>query len=115
MRSLAGCLVSCALISLVAVAAANAEMKPLNPFAAEVAPAESAQATPPSPFGAPNAVQQSPGAFGGIFGWVLRTQQSLQRDLATGVKSLKGEHAVAGAFMLAALSFIYGVVHAVDP
>ena len=46
---------------------------------------------------------------------MLRTQQSLQRDLATGVKSLKGEHAMAGAFMLAALSFIYGVVHAVGP
>jgi ABC-type nickel/cobalt efflux system permease component RcnA len=46
---------------------------------------------------------------------VLRTQQSLQRDLATSVKSLKGEHAMAGAFMLAALSFIYGVVHAVGP
>jgi ABC-type nickel/cobalt efflux system permease component RcnA len=117
MRSLAGCagyLVSCALFLLVAISAANAEMKPLNPFAAEVAPAES-QAAPPSAFGAPNAAQQSPGAFGGIFGWVLRTQQSLQRDLATGVKSLKGEHAVAGAFMLAALSFIYGVVHAVGP
>ena len=41
------------------------------------------------------------GAFGGIFGWVLRTQQSLQRDLATGVKSLKGDHAMAGAAMLA--------------
>src|SRR5262252_9403506 len=115
MRSLAGCLVSCALISLVAIAAAKAEMKPINPFAAEVAPAESAQMTPPSAFGAPNVVQQSPGAFGGIFGWVLRTQQSLQRDLATGVKSLKGEHAVAGAVMLAALSFVYGVVHAVGP
>ena len=63
----------------------------------------------------PSAAQQSPGAFGGIFGWVLRTQQSLQRDLATGVKSLKGEHAMAGALMLAALSFIYGVVHAVGP
>src|SRR5262249_59540451 len=97
MRSLAGCLESCALISLVAIAAAKAEMKPINPFAAEVAPAESAQTTPPSAFGAHNVVQQSPGAFGGIFGWVLRTQQSLQRDLATGVKSLKGEHAVAGA------------------
>jgi ABC-type nickel/cobalt efflux system permease component RcnA len=45
----------------------------------------------------------------------LRTQQSLQRDLATGVKSLKGDHAVTGAVMLAALSFIYGVVHAVGP
>ena len=46
---------------------------------------------------------------------MLRTQQSLQRDLATGVKSLKGDHALAGAVMLAAFSFIYGVVHAVGP
>jgi ABC-type nickel/cobalt efflux system permease component RcnA len=90
-------------------------MKPLNPFAAEVAPAETAPATSPLSAFAPNATQQSPGAFSGIFGWVLRTQQSLQRDLATGVKSLKGEHAMAGAFMLAAISFIYGVVHAVGP
>jgi len=98
-----------ALMLVVLPGGAWAEMKPINPFAAENAQA------PPSAFGAPNAAQQSPGAFGGIFGWVLRTQQSLQRDLATGVKSLKGEHAVAGAFMLAALSFIYGVVHAVGP
>jgi ABC-type nickel/cobalt efflux system permease component RcnA len=115
MRSLALWLLFCALLSLAAITAANAEMKPLNPFAVEVAPAESAQAAPPSAFRAPNATQQSPGAFGGIFGSVLRTQQSLQRDLATSVKSLKGEHAMAGAFMLAALSFIYGVVHAVGP
>jgi ABC-type nickel/cobalt efflux system permease component RcnA len=46
---------------------------------------------------------------------VLRTQQSLQRELTVGVKSLKGEHAIAGAMMLALLSFIYGVVHAVGP
>jgi nickel/cobalt exporter len=45
----------------------------------------------------------------------LRTQQSLQRQLTVGVKSLKGEHAMAGAPMLALLSFIYGVVHAVGP
>jgi ABC-type nickel/cobalt efflux system permease component RcnA len=47
--------------------------------------------------------------------WVLKTQQSLQRDLATGVKSLKGDNALAGAVLLAALSFLYGVVHAVGP
>jgi ABC-type nickel/cobalt efflux system permease component RcnA len=99
----------------VATTAANAEMKPLNPFAAEVAPAETAPAAPPSAFSPGTQQVQSPGSFGGIFGWVLRTQQSLQRDLATSVKSLKGEHAMAGAFMLAALSFIYGVVHAVGP
>ena len=101
---------------------AHAELKPIDPMAAE-----SAQAVPPSAFGAPSsaqqppafaspsAAQQSPGAFSGIFGWVLRTQQSMQRELATGVKSLKGDNAMAGAVMLAALSFLYGVVHAVGP
>jgi nickel/cobalt transporter (NicO) family protein len=95
-----------ALILVVLAASAEAEMKPIDPTAAE---------TPPSAFAAPSTAQQSPGAFNGIFGWVLRTQQSLQRDLATGVKSLKSDHAMTGAMMLAALSFIYGVVHAVGP
>ena len=99
-----------ALILVVLAASAEAEMKPIDPLAAESPPV-----SPPSAFAAPSTAQQSPGAFSGIFGWVLRTQQSLQRDLATGVKSLKGDHAMAGALMLAALSFIYGVVHAVGP
>ena len=99
-----------ALILVVFAASAEAEMKPIDPLAAESPPV-----SPPSAFAAPSTGQQSPGAFSGIFGWVLRTQQSLQRDLATGVKSLKGDHAVTGAVMLAALSFIYGVVHAVGP
>ena len=97
-----------------AITVANAEMRPLDPFAAEVAPVETAPAAPPSAF-APHSAGAIAGFLGGIFGWVLRTQQSLQRDLATSVKSLKGEHAIAGAFMLTALSFIYGVVHAVGP
>ena len=99
-----------ALILVVLAASAESEMKPIDPLAAESPPA-----SPPSAFAAPSTGQQSPGAFSGIFGWVLRTQQSLQRDLATGVKSLKGDHAMTGAMMLAALSFIYGVVHAVGP
>ena len=99
-----------ALILVVLAASAEAEMKPIDPLAAESPPV-----SPPSAFAAPSTAQQSPGAFSGIFGWVLRTQQSLQRDLATGVKSLKGDHAMTGAMMLAALSFIYGVAHAVGP
>ena len=99
-----------ALILVVLAASAEAEMKPIDPLAAESPPV-----SPPSAFAAPSTAQQSPGAFSGIFGWVLRTQQSLQRDLATSVKSLKGDHAMTGAMMLAALSFIYGVVHAVGP
>jgi nickel/cobalt transporter (NicO) family protein len=109
-------------IMVVLAGSAHAEMKPIDPLAAE-----SGQAEPPSAFGAPSSAQQPPsfagpsaaqqsaGAFGGIFGWVLRTQQSMQRELATGVKSLKGDNAFAGAVMLAALSFLYGVVHAVGP
>jgi nickel/cobalt exporter len=111
-----------ALVLVLLAAGAHAELKPIDPMAAESAPA-----APPSAFGAPSsaqqppafaspsAAQQSPGAFSGIFGWVLRTQQSMQRDVATGVKSLKGDNAFAGAVMLAALSFLYGVVHAVGP
>jgi nickel/cobalt exporter len=99
-----------AIVLVILATGARAEMKPIDPLGAGSVPA-----SPLSAFAAPNAAQQSPGAFGGIFGWVLRTQQSLQGDLATGVKSLKGEHAVMGAVTLAALSFIYGVVHAVGP
>jgi ABC-type nickel/cobalt efflux system permease component RcnA len=100
-----------ALILVVFTNGAQAEMKAINPFAPESAPAVASS----SAFAPPSAVQQSQGAFGGIFSWVLRTQQSLQGELAAGVKSLKGDHATAGVFMLAALSFIYGVVHAVGP
>jgi len=99
-----------ALMLVILATGAQAEMKQIDPLAMGNVPA-----SPPSAFVSPNAAQQSPGALSGIFGWVLRTQQSLQRDLATGVKSLKGDHAVAGVVMLATLSFIYGVVHAVGP
>ena len=97
-----------ALVLAAFVSSAPAEIRPINPLAAE--------ATAPLPaFAAPSAGPQSPGAFNGIFGWVLRTQQSLQRDLATGVKNLKSENAMAAAVMLALASFVYGVVHAVGP
>ena len=86
-----------AIMLAVLAAGAQAQMKPINPLAAE-------GGAPPSAFSAPSAAPQSPGAFGGIFGWVLRTQQSLQRELTLGVKSLKGEHAMAGAAMLAILA-----------
>ena len=97
-----------ALMLAILAPGAQAEMKTINPLATE-------GAAPPSAFGSESASPQSPGTFGGIFGWVLRTQQSLQHDLATGVKNLKGEHVMAAAGMLVLASFIYGVVHAVGP
>ena len=116
MRNLAAALASCvlcALLSLVlATAVARAELKPINPFAAtEVAPA------PPSAF-APRPVAapfQATGPLGRLFAWVLDKQQGLQRMLATSVKGLKTDNPMAGAVTLAALSFLYGILHAVGP
>jgi len=98
-------------LSLLFVAtAAQAEFKPISPFAAtEVAPG------PPSAFAPPTAAPfQAPGPFGRVFAWVFDKQQSLQRTLAMSVKSLKTDP-LGGALTLALLSFIYGVLHAVGP
>ena len=75
-----------------------------------------APAGPPSAFTPPTAAPlHAQGPLGALFGFVVDTQQTLQRRLADGVKSLKSGNAMAGALTLAALSFIYGVVHAVGP
>jgi len=74
------------------------------------------QVAPPSPFAPPAAAPlRAPGPLGALFSWVVDTQATLQRQLADGVKQLKTGNAMAGAVTLAALSFIYGVVHAVGP
>ena len=87
----------------------HAQAEPPSAFAPQ---APSAQNAAPPPVFAP---QGGAAPSSGFFAWVLKVQQSLQRDLAAGVKRLKGENALAGAVMLAALSFLYGVVHAVGP
>jgi hypothetical protein len=71
---------------LFVVTAAEAELRPIDPFAAtEVAPA------PPSAFSRPVAAPfQAPGPLGRLFAWVFDQQQSLQRMLATSVKGLAG-------------------------
>ena len=99
-------------LSLLTVAmAAQAELKPISPFAAtEVAPG------PPSAFAPPTAARfQAPGPLGRLFAWVFDKQQSLQRSLAAGVKDLKTDNPLGGAITLAVLSFVYGVLHAVGP
>jgi nickel/cobalt transporter (NicO) family protein len=94
------------------VATAHAEIKPIHPLRVESSPA----GAPPSAFAPPTAAPfQAPGPLGGLFAWVFDKQQSLQRSLAAGVKSLKTDNPLSGAITLAMLSFVYGVLHAVGP
>src|SRR5262245_20621497 len=98
-----------ALLLLIVGANAHAELKPFNPLAAT-------EAAPPSAF-APSAAApfQSSGPIGRLSAWVFNQQQSLQRMLAASVKRMKSGNAMGGALALAALSFVYGILHAVGP
>ena len=111
MRALRAALVAAAaLLALAITPRAHKSSKPISPFAAT-------EAAPPSAF-APRPVAapfQSRGPLGGLFAWVLDKQQTLQRTLAMSVKGLKTDNPMAGALTLAALSFLYGILHAVGP
>lgn len=83
-----------------------AAAKPQNPFAKPgmtVAP----QSTPTS---AANA-----GIFARGWEWVLGMQSRLNRDMARAVKDLSGNNPVYAGFMLIAIAFGYGVLHAAGP
>jgi nickel/cobalt exporter len=98
-----------ALSLLVIVAGAHAELKPFNPLAAT-------EAAPPSAFAPSTAAPfQSSGPIGRLSAWVFNQQQGLQRMLAASVKRMKSGNAMGGALTLAALSFVYGILHAVGP
>jgi ABC-type nickel/cobalt efflux system permease component RcnA len=107
--ALAGALLL-ALIVAAGTAARAQELKPITPFAAT----ESAPAPAFGPRPAMGAFQSS-GPLGNLFAWVLDKQQTLQRMLAVSVKDLKSGNPMAGALTLAALSFLYGILHAVGP
>ena len=97
---LVACLLAGLLFVLIA-AAAHAELKPINPFAAtEAAP------TPPSAFAPPAAAPFQASGPTGLFSWVLEMQQSLQRSLAMSVKRLKTDSPIGAALTLVGLSFL---------
>jgi nickel/cobalt exporter len=107
---LAGAALLTLVMILVAAPAAHAELKPISPFAAT-------EAAPPSAFGARPIASpfQSRGLLGSLYAWVVDKQQTMQRTLAMSVKDLKSANPMAGALTLAALSFLYGILHAVGP
>ena len=95
---------------IAALVSSRAETRPATPFGVPV------QGAAPSAF-APQAAAplQARGPFGNLLSWVADTQQSMQRELATGIKRLKSGNAIGAMLALAGLSFLYGVVHAVGP
>ena len=94
-----------------AVSLSHAGPKPFTPPQATT----TGQA-PPSAFGRPGAAPfQAQGRLGGLLAWVLGQQRQLQSRLAASVKRLKSGNPMAGALTLAALSFLYGILHAVGP
>jgi nickel/cobalt exporter len=109
-QSLAGAVLLAVVMLLAAAPAARAELKPISPFAAT-------EAAPPSAFGARPIASpfQSRGLLGSLYAWVVDKQQTMQRTLAMSVKDLKSANPMAGALTLAALSFLYGILHAVGP
>jgi nickel/cobalt exporter len=107
---------------VIGIACAAAQSAPPSAFggapsAPPSAPGPSAAATSPSPaFGPPQAVAlHAPGLVGAFFSWVVDTQQTMQRELAGGVRRLKTGNPFVAAVSLAGLSFLYGVVHALGP
>lgn len=58
---------------------------------------------------------QSPGFLERAWTAILVVQRDLHRQLAGAVKKLKSDGGAAAVWLLASLSFIYGVVHAVGP
>jgi len=95
---------------LTAYLPAAAESKPPAAFGGA-----SQAATPPVVFTPQGGSPAASGPFGSILSWVAGTQQKMHRELAASVKQLKSGNAIGAAFVLVALSFLYGVVHAIGP
>lgn len=56
-----------------------------------------------------------PGIAASAWNWVLGVQQKLNRDMAAAVKDLKAAGGLHAAWVLAFVSFVYGVLHAAGP
>jgi len=62
-----------------------------------------------------SAAEQAVGPFAGLWQWVLEGQRELMNAMTAAVRQLKAGDVVASSAVLAIISFIYGVLHAVGP
>ncbi len=63
----------------------------------------------------PALAQSSGGMFGGVWQWVLEGQRELTNGMTTAVRQIKDGNLASSAAVLALISFLYGVLHAVGP
>src|SRR5258706_10051801 len=85
---------------------ALAQQKPV--FGLGAAPASQGQVSP-----APYRTGQSQGVVDRIWLWVLEGQRALTSGMTNAVRQLKSGNLVTSSAILAAISFIYGILHAV--
>lgn len=84
-------------------------------------PALAQQAPSRNPFGPAAGTSESakpvapPGALQRVSLWITQQQSALHRQLAAAVRQFKSADPFSAALMLAAISFAYGVLHAVGP
>jgi ABC-type nickel/cobalt efflux system permease component RcnA len=78
-----------------------------NPFGVGPAPAEKSVAAP--------GAQMPAGPLQRLGQWVMEKQAIVHRELATAVRRFKTADPFSAALLLAAISFAYGVLHAVGP
>src|SRR5262245_51986914 len=94
-------------------APASAQQAPpaKSPFGVGPAPAERPFAAPG--VGGPQA--QPGGPMGRVGQWLMEKQALVHSQLASAVRRFKTADPFSAAFLLAAISFAYGVLHAVGP
>ncbi|MGE8940862.1 nickel/cobalt transporter [Leptospira interrogans] len=61
------------------------------------------------------ATEQSVGVFGGIWQFVLEGQRELTNGMTAAVRQIKSGNIIASGAVLALISFLYGILHAVGP
>ena len=107
-------LLCCLLFLFTACGVANAQTSPFG-VPAPGASQSDKQSQSASPGNQTSQPSQEPGFLEKAWTAVLAIQRNLHRQLAGAVKKLKSDGGFAAAWLLASLSFIYGVVHAVGP
>jgi len=115
---IAGCLVATFVTLVLAVAplAQASETTGASPmFLAQADTPKSPFGAGPPPSTAPAGPRGEAGPMTRFWRWIEQTQQTLYRQLAGGVRTLKEERAFSAGLALVLLSFFYGIVHAIGP